>query len=104
MKRDDTKGMMPKNKRTNKYFWHFDCSSYAKGQGKRIGGMIVGGNTGTPVAKYSIQETTIKNLDSHFSHYGVYVASMGDGTRLSKIEYDECCKDINKVLSILNQT
>ena len=92
--KDEEKGAMPKTKRNKKYFWAYTGSTYPKGQGKRIGGMITGGLTGHPIPNYSIQETTIENLTKHFSRPCVGVADLGDGSRLLKQDFESHSFDL----------
>lgn len=90
LRKAEEKGLMPKNKRTNKYFWAYSGSSYTKGQGKRIGGgMIVGGLTGIPVPNFCIKEVTDENLKEHFSNYGIYKADLGNGSVLYRKDYEK---------------
>lgn len=89
MRKDDEKGMMPKSKRTNQYFWFYENSSYGRGQGKRIGGgIVVGALTGISVPNYSIRKATEENLDAHFNKPCVEIAHFGDGSRLSKQSWE----------------
>lgn len=88
LKKDDERGMMPKNKRNRKWFWAYAGSSFGGGQGKRVGHMVRGDLTGIPVANFNIEEATAANLDKHFKNVEVFVAIFGDGTRLSKEMYE----------------
>ena len=89
MTKDDERGMMPKKKRTKQWFWAYVGSSLGKGQGKRVGHMVTGGLTGVPVANYDIKEVTEDNLNRHFNHTTVWVAILGDDSRITKELYEK---------------
>ena len=89
MVKDDERGMMPKNKRNKDWFWSYAGSSYGKGQGKRVGHMVVGGNTGIPTPNFNIEQVNQETLDKHFNNPGVHIAIFGDGSRISKELYRE---------------
>ena len=88
MKKDDERGLPPKKYRTDKYFSMVIGSSLGgRGQGKRSGGMIMGGMSSVSVAQETISEVTGENLKKHFS-FDVHIAYLCGGGRITREDWE----------------
>lgn len=88
MKKEEEKHLPPKKYRTDKYFSMVIGSSLGgRGQGKRSGGMIMGGMSSVLIAQETIVEATQDNLKKHFS-FDVHTAYLCGGGRITRKEWE----------------